>query len=386
MMKPQEFLKLDQHLSLSARMNYLLAAREPLHAEILSLVLGSAEVFGSEKTVEDGLGFLNFAYQNRLRRLGPLAVLHPLRTAHLLAMATEQPSDIDLLTAFLHDYYEDIYTSDCSLEMQRELEGRFKAVSGQLLPDQQQQLERRLRILTKRKEEQYHEYLGRLMDEARYCTEIIWVKLADRLDNTFDMRVVEEDHAPENCFRELFDILFLRAEVKSYDQTKRTSKAPIDEAHRLFQMFKNVVFLSLVRRSELDQVNLPAQLLFQALAQASLHESGRILMHIFSHDIVDVKIQRKLIFEVMDYSQDGGLNRITPARHGHRLDGLFEERFDHADRAMREAALKELQADKELMTISALAMLGVFESYLSSPSFRLGGVRETGLSHDDTLA
>ncbi len=385
-MKPHPFLNLQEHLTLSARINYLLAARIPMHSEILSLVLGDAEVFGSEKAVEDGLAFVNFAYKNRLRRLGPLAVLHPLRTAHLLSLVTEQPSEIDLLTAFLHDYYEDIYTPDCSVEIQRELEGRMQRVAGQLIPEQQQQLEYRLRTLTKREDEQYHEYLGRLMEEARYCAEIIWVKLADRLDNTFDMRVVEEDHSPEDCFRELFDILFLRAEVKAYDRPRKVSKAPIDEAHRLFQMFKNVVFLSLVRRSELDQVNLPAQLLFQALAQASLHESGRILMHIFSYDVVDVKKQRQLIFEVMDYSQDGGLNRITAAGRGHRLDGMFEERFDHVDRHKREAALMKLQADKEQMIISALAMLGVFESYISSSTFRLGGVRETGLSHDDTLA
>ncbi len=384
-MQPQTLLNLQEHLTLSARMNYLLAAREPQHGEILSHVLGNAEVFGSNDAVEAGIGFLGFAYQNRNRKLGPLAMLHPLRTAHLLSLATEQPSDLDLLTAFLHDYYEDIYTSECKDDMQRELEARMHTIGQHFSPEQRDQLEYRLQTLTKQNSEQYHEYLGRLMDESRYCTEIIWVKLADRLDNTFDMRVVE-DNSTEDFFRELFDILFLRHEVKSHLRPKRPKGAPIDEAHRLFQMFKNVVFLSLVRRSELDQVNLPAQRLFHALTDASIHETGRILMHIFSHDIVDVKKQRQLIFEVIDYSQDGGLNRITPARRGHRLDGLFQERFDHAERSRREAALRELQQDKELMTVSALAFLGVFESFFSSSSFRLGGVRETGLTDEDTLA
>lgn len=385
-MIPQTLLNLQQHLTLSAKVNYLLASREPQHAEILSHILGGAEVFGFEEAVVDGIAFLGFAYQNRNRRMGPLAVLHPMRTAHILSLAAEQPSDLDLLTAFLHDYYEDIYIPECTPDTLRELESRMTHICRHFSPEQKEQLEYRLRTLTKNKEEQYHEYLGRLMKEARFCAEIIWVKLADRLDNTFDMRVVE-DNVPENFFRELFDILFLRPEVKSYDRPKRPSPRPMmDEAHRLFQMFKNVVFLSLVRRSELDQVNLPAQRLFHALTQASIHESGRILMHIFSHDIVDVKKQRELIFEVINYSQEGGLHRITPARRGHRLDGLFQERFDHADRSKREAALRGLQADKELMTVSALAFLGVFESFVSSPSFRLAGVRETGLSDEDTLA
>lgn len=332
-MIPQTLLNLQQHLTLSAKVNYLLASREPQHAEILSHILGGTEVFGSEEAVVDGIAFLGFAYQNRNRRMGPLAVLHPMRTAHILALAAEQPSDLDLLSAFFHDYYEDIHVPECGTDTLRELDSRMAHLSRHFSAEQKEQLEYRIRTLTKHKEEQYHEYLGRLMEEARFCAEIIWVKLADRLDNTFDMRVVE-DNSPENFFRELFDILFLRPEVKSYERPKRSASRPMmDEAHRLFQMFKNVVFLSLVRRSELDQVNFPAQRLFQALTQASIHESGRILMNIFSYDIVDVKRQRELIFEVINYSQEGGLNRITPARRGHRLDGLFQERFDHAEKA-----------------------------------------------------
>ncbi len=384
-MKWKPLLTLEEFLSLSAKINYLLAAKEINYSAILERVLNGAELDSYEREIaEEGIKFLCFAYRNRARRLGPVAVLHPLRTAHILVLSTEHPTALDLLTAFLHDYFEDIYTKDTSADFRKELEKRYQTLTGMLPPEQSDQLNYRLDMLTKRRDEEYHSYLGRLMKQARYSTEIIWVKLADRLDNTFDMRIVEEENA-DQCFQRLFDILFLHPQLHRYRLNVPPSSAPIDEAHRLFQMFKNAVFLSLVRRSELDSVNLPAQTLFQSLALASIHEAGRILMQIFSHHIVNVEDQRRLLLEVLEYSQQGGLHRITPSERGSRLDGLFKERFDHADRSQRERALKELQEDKELMAISALAFLGVFESFIVSPTYRLGGVKETGLSFDDTL-
>jgi hypothetical protein len=378
-------LSLEDFLTFSARLNYLLSARHTSSAAILDKILRGAVICGSPSTLEDGITYLMRAYSNRARRLGPLAVLHPLRTAHLLVLATEAPTTLDLLSAFLHDYYEDIYTPDLDQNVRQELEWHFSMLQQHLTEEESWQLEERLTMLTKKDDEQYHEYLGRLMDQARHTPEIIWVKLADRLDNTLDMRIIE-DHTSSDFFRQLFDILFLRHEEKTHDEPPKAVEAPIDEAHRLFQMFKNAIFLTLVRRSGLDQISYPAQRLFEALTAASIAETGRILMQIFSYHVVDVRRQRELIYDVMRYSQEGGLTRITPSQRGHRLDGLFKKRFDHANRNKREAALQELQQDKELMVSSALAFLGVFESFRVSPQFRLGGIRATGLSEDDTLA
>lgn len=384
-MSVEQLLSLDQFLTFSARLNYLLSARHASSAAILDKIRGGCVICGSPAVLEDGITYLLKAYSNRARRLGPLAVLHPLRTAHLLSVATEAPTVLDILAAFLHDYYEDIYTPDLEQEVKQELEWHFSMLQQHLTEEECWQLNERLNTLTKQPHEQYHEYLGRLMEQARHTPEIIWVKLADRLDNTLDMRIIE-DNTSADFFRQLFNILFLRHQEKSHDAPPKAPIAPIDEAHRLFQMFKNAIFLTLVRRSKLDQISLPAQRLFNTLTMASIEETGRILMHLFSYHIVDVRRQRELIYEVMRYSQEGGLTRITPSQRGHRLDGLFKRRFDHASRSRREAALEELQQDKELMASSALAFLGVFESFLVSPQFRLGGIRSTGISEDDTLA
>lgn len=387
----KQLLTLEEHLTLSARINYLLAAKQSCPSEVLNKIIHNAELQGgSAKIAEDGIEFLQFAYQDRARRLGPLAVLHPLRTAHILVLATQQHAGtqqlaiLDLLTAFLHDYYEDIYphnSTDCDT-----LQQRLRQIEERLHPEQQEHLNYRLRTLTKNPTEQYHTYLGRLMKEARYCEEIIWVKMADRLDNTFDMRVVE-DNVPEDSFRMIFDIIFLNKETRVFDyQRKSNTKQPMDEAQRLFQMFKNAVLLSIVRRSEFDRVNFPAQRLFQELALASIYESGRILMNIFNQDILDYKKQRQLIFEVVDYSAKGGLDHITSSQQGHRLDGLFQGRFDQPDKSKRKQVLQQFQQDKELMAVSALAFLSMFENFLSSPNYRIGGVGGSGFSEEDTLA
>lgn len=383
-MHARPLLSLEEYLTFSARLNYLLSARHTSAPAILDKIRKETPICGSPAAVEDGISYVLRAYNNRVRRLGPLAALHPLRAAHLLVLATESASVLDLLTVFLHDYYEDIYTPDLEPAARQELEWHFSLLQKHLTEEECWQLNDRLNMLTKQPSEQYHEYLGRLMAQAHHTPEILWVKLADRLDNTYDMRIIE-DNTNSDFFRQLFDILFLRHEEKAYDQAPKAPQAPIDEASRLFQMFKNVVLLNLVRRTGVDKYNYPVQRLFEALAVASVEETGRILMHLFSYHITDVRKQRHLIYDVMRYSQEGGLTRITPSAKGHQLDGLFKNRFDHPSRTKRKAALLELQEDKELMVSSALAFLGVFESFIVSPQYRLGGIHAYGLSEEDTM-
>lgn len=56
---------------------------------------------GSMEALSSGISFVARADRNRLRRLGPLAVLHPLRASHLLVLASENPTVLDTLTALL---------------------------------------------------------------------------------------------------------------------------------------------------------------------------------------------------------------------------------------------------------------------------------------------
>lgn len=384
-MQSQELLlTMDEFLTMSARINYLLSAKQPSFEAILNKIMGGRMLCGDPVLMEEGVAYLWRVYRNRSRRLGPMAVLHPLRVAHLLVLVHDQPRDIDLLTAFLHDFYEDIHTQDTEQGERNEIQWRFEALLEPMDEPTRQELDARMRLLTRAKHEEYHEYLGRLLERAIHTPELLWIKLADRLDNTFDMRVVDQESGP--FFRMIFDILFLQSNLSRGLAPTRAPAGQMDEAHRLYQMFKNAIFLTLVRRCELDELSEPAQRLFTALAAASLQEAGRILMHIFTYHIRDIKKQRAILIDAMEYCVGGGINRITPSQRGNKLDGLFKERFDHSDRKTREHKLKILQEDKDMMASAALAFISVFENFLNSPHFQLSGIRSTGISTEDTLA
>ncbi len=379
-----QVLSVEDFLSLSARINYLLAATEPSIEAVMGRLVARRRLQGSMEVLSSGISFLLRAYRNRLRRLGPLAVLHPLRASHLLVLASENPTVLDTLTAFLHDYYEDIFTPEMDSEQRQELEWRYEMLQQQLSEEERWFLDERIKWLTKRPEEQYHEYLGRLLMQARHTPELIWVKLADRLDNTYDLRVVDEGN--DEYFRLIFDVLFLRkADRRQIPTTPPPAPGQMDEAHRLYQMFKNAVFLTLVRNYSLDSETLTARRLFDALASASIQESGRILSQILNYQLVDPIKQRHLLMDAMEYCYGGGINRITSSQRGHKLDGLFKDRFDHPDSKTRKAMLKKMQNDKELMIEAALAFLTIFESFLNSSHYHVSGVKASGLDIEDTM-
>ncbi|MCB9638579.1 MAG: hypothetical protein H6728_02480 [Myxococcales bacterium] len=379
-----QVLSVEEFLSLSARFNYLLAAKEPSIEALVTRIGARRRLEGSMEALGSGVSFLLRSYRNRLRRLGPLAVLHPLRAAHLLILASETPTVLDTLTAFLHDYYEDIFTPDLDSEQRQELEWRYEMLQEQLSEEDRWFLDERIKWLTRRPEEQYHEYLGRLLMQARHTPELIWVKLADRLDNTYDMRVVDEGN--DEYFRLIFDVLFLRkADRRHFPTSPPPSPGGMDEAHRLYQMFKNAIFLTLVRNYALDSETQTARRLFDALAAASIQESGRILNQILNYQLVDPEKQRLLLLDAMEYCHQGGVNRITSAQRGHKLDGLFKDRFDHPDRKTREAILRSMQDDKELMVEAALAFLTIFESFLNSSNYHVSGIKASGIDIEDTM-
>ncbi len=376
---PPELVDLDRFLSTSAKLNYLLSAKEPSFEAIARTVLEKKIIAGSINAIKDSVAFLVRAYSNRSRRLGPMAVLHPLRTAHTFVIANNgKLNEIDIMTAFLHDYYEDIYTLDLNESVRRDLEWQYKEVLKHLVPDERSMLDERIKLLTIEKGEKYHQYLGRLMNEAERIPELLWVKMADRLDNTFDMRIVEN----EDCdfFRMLFDLIFLNETPEHSFVYNSPPAGQMSESKRLYQMFKNAVFLTLIRNHNLDGATETSRRLFMALGIASLKESGRILSDIFRYYIRDIDKRRELVFDTISYNMGGGLNQITHSGRGNRLDGLFKERFDQPDRQTRKKVLNELQQDKDMMALAALAFISLFESFLASPGFVLQGVQETGLS------
>jgi (p)ppGpp synthase/HD superfamily hydrolase len=60
----------------------------------------------------NALAYLNHAYKDQHRRMGPLSVLHPLRATAILSRTVEKVNMLDLLTELLHDKHEDIKASN----------------------------------------------------------------------------------------------------------------------------------------------------------------------------------------------------------------------------------------------------------------------------------
>jgi len=328
------------------------------------------------------LGYLDVAYGRKRRRLGPMAVLHPLRAAALLSAASDELRLLDLLSVLLHDKYEDILPDDHQPEEWTDLEERFQHLLRRIDPTDKWYLMERLELLTRHGgKETYYAYIGRLLDHSTATPELVRVKLADRLDNTLDMRIDFQDPLDDvDFFGDLFQVLFVPTFPGYRPDITHPPPAPLNGARRLYDLFKTAITLSLVRQMEaLDRDDHAAQRLFRALCVASMREAQRIVMHIFGYHCKSVDKQRSLLLETMKYCLGGGVVSVTESSEAHRLDGLFLEQFDHLDRQVREQKLQQLYQDKELMTEAALAFIVIFMSFLNDPEYFVQGVSRDGI-------
>ncbi|MDD5309789.1 MAG: HD domain-containing protein [Deltaproteobacteria bacterium] len=367
-------------LQLSALVNYQLSADPVSWRAVLALVLGEAVPRKTEDVLVDFLTYLNEAYGQTKRRLGPYAVLHPIRTAALLGMATDKPNVLDILTTLLHDKNEDITSDRYDGQEWKALEQHYASLLRRIGDTDGWYLNERVDILARRGDEKYYTYLGRVLDRAAQTPEVVRAKLADRLDNTLDMRIdLQEEADKTDCFELIFDILFAGTYSGYGKEYRHPVPGKINGAKRLYQLFKNAVFLSLLRQRKLDRIDEPVTRLFTTLAQASLKESQRILVHLFSHHLRDIREQRGLLIDVMDYCARGAINCVTQPGETHRLDGLFKSRFDHEDKKQLNANLEDLYKDKALMVEAAIAFAAVFSSFLGDPDFRIKGIDVDGI-------
>jgi len=104
----------------------------------------------------ESLGYLFRAYSQRRRRLGPLAVLHPLRAAAILARSVDSLSLVVLLSTLFHDILEDIKTVDFKPQSWKEMEEQLESLLDRLATDEESQLVDNLRYLTRIKTESYY--------------------------------------------------------------------------------------------------------------------------------------------------------------------------------------------------------------------------------------
>lgn len=374
---------LNEFFRLSAALNYQLSAVGVGRASILDTILDGRRLSPGEHAVLlDVLAYLERAYSHKQRRLGPLAVLHPLRATALLARAHDEVNLLDLLTELLHDKFEDIVESDFPHEEWEALEGRLAGLLRKIDPSSEWYLMERLDVLTRRPDgETYYQYIGRVLDRAPVTPELVRVKLADRLDNTLDMRIDFRDPLEGvDFFSILFRTMLHQAVPVETPPRPHPQRAPLDGARRLYELFKNTVVLSLVRQRLRAGVDATVGVLFDAIAAASMREAQRVVLHLFSYHVTETERQHELLMETLAYCRAGGISAVTRVNPSNRLDGLFLERFDAPSSQARQRKLEELYADKDLMVAAALAFIVIFMSFHDDPDFQVRGVTPAGIS------
>jgi hypothetical protein len=371
----------ENYLKLSAFLNLQLSATGVGKENILAIILGRRIIPDAERAVLlETLEYLNTAYVRRRRRLGSLAVLHPLRATALLSRALPNASTLDLLTELLHDKLEDLTPAQLGQETYAKAEGQLRDLLHRVDPTDEWFLMERLQWLARREGETYFGYIGRMLDHAERTRELVWVKLADRLDNTLDTRIEIEDplHGVD-FFESLFKVMFVPG-FDGYDPGRpHPARSPVGGVRRLYQLFKNAVLLSMIRQRRSNADDPSAESLFTALAIASMKEAQRSVMHIFAFHECDVNKQRTLLVDTMNYVQSGGTDRVTHPNDMRTLDGLFVATFDTTTQAGRDANLRDLAADRPRMLQTALAFIVIFLRFLNDRDYFIAGVSEEGI-------
>ena len=99
----------------------------------------------------------------------------------------------------------------------------------------------RLTSLTRVENESYYQYIGRLLENAIDSPQLVHVKLADRLDNTLDMRIdLEDPLAGIDFFQNIFQLLFVNNYRGYKPANEHAPASAMNGARRLYQLFKKV--------------------------------------------------------------------------------------------------------------------------------------------------
>ena len=375
----EPLIETQDFLALSSFLNYQLSGEPVNWRGILNLMVPERFQDPDQEILLDALCYLGDAYGSQKRRLGPLAILHPIRATALFAKAQKQCATIDLLTVLLHDKNEDFTMDQYGVEKWNALSGKFDVFLKKLGSKSRDLLNRRIDFLTKPIGQKYYVYLDRLFEQAKEEQELAAIKLADRLDNTLDLRIDLHDFTDNSrCYQVLFDILFLRSCNAFVSKQPHPISRKINGAMRLYQLYKNAVFLSILRHKKVP-LSPVARRLFSSLAVASIREAQTIILHIFAFHLTRVEDQRKLLIDVMRYSQEGGFEKISSKHGKHHLDGLFKSYFEFESKEAKQRGLASLYEDKELMGLSALGFIIIFANFVNDADYAIRGISAEGI-------
>ena len=379
---------LTEFLKLSSVLNYNLSAASLNRYNVMMYLIGGKRLDPDgtkdrekKAILMEALGYLFEAYSQRRRRLGPLAVLHPLRATAILARSVDKLSLVMLLSTLFHDILEDIKAVNFETHKWKEMETRLDNLLQRLAPDDEAELVNNLLCLTRVQKETYYQYIGRLLDNTQGKSELVQIKLADRLDNTLDMRIELEDPILGiDFFRNIFQLMFVN-NYKGYAPDDEHPPPPVlNGARRLYQLFKNTVLLSLIRQNSADEENETLHILFNAVCDASLKEAQRTLIHLMSYHCNDLTEQRDLVLRAMNYCYSGRSNLVTKPDGQQLLDGLFSTYFAPPSKKKLNQKLDQLYQNKPLMIQASIAFIVIFLSFLNDSTHYVSGISAEGIA------
>ena len=378
---------LTEFFKLSSALNYNLSAASLNRYTVLMYIIGHKRLVADETSdreqkaiLMEALGYLFSAYSQKRRRLGPMAVLHPLRAAAIFTRFLDDLSLVNLLTLLFHDVLEDVKPGQFDVPKWKAMEGQLYSLMQRMDPKDESKLMRNLLCLTRTDRESYYQYIGRLLDNAQSSPELVAVKLADRLDNTLDMRIdLEDAFARIDFFETIFQVLFVTNYPGYQPMMEHAPTTAINGSRRLYQLFKNAVLLSLIRQHTPPAGQRAVKTLFDAVSEASLKEAQRTLIHLISYHIKDVKAQRHLLLEAMEYCYSGRSDLVTRPDGSQLLDGLFSTYFRYKSGKVRNKNLDILYQNKPLMLEASVAFIVIFLSFLNDEKFYIKGISASGI-------
>lgn len=378
----EQLYDMDRHLLLSGSLAYQLTAadRKTVLQNVQKIILDGCDFSDEDGALLlDSLDYICDAYGDRHRRLGPPAVLHPIRATATMARAVAPTPDVtELLAVLFHDKMEDLPKEaydDEPPEVFENLEKRFYELLDRLPQPKQDFLAARLIALTSAPNQSYNNYIYSMLLHAAKDLSTLRCKLADRLDNTLDMRLDYQDPLQSsNFYKVVFDIMVIKTEKSNIAMT-HPIKSEMNGEQRLRQLFKNIVLLSLIRRGGMFPVGKDPIIdrLCSALVTATSLEAQRNILHIFNYHMQDARVKRDSIAGAMEYCKRGGINEVTNCDGSFPLDGLFEY-FAQSKGCAPAEKFVNFYDNKPLMVQACIAFIAICSKFSSEADFYVRGI------------
>ena len=297
----------------------------------------------------------------------------------MLAHTVREPTLMHLLAGLLHDKQEDLTEDRVGHDRWQEMQDHYGRLLERLGSGRADELEKRIDVLTNQSET-YEAYLGRLLDHAYDMPDVLHVKMMDRLDNTFDIHLQHPGITNFNFYRAVFDILFL-PNFSGVDMGRFHFMPDTKEGVMLLsQLFKDLIFLTLIRKEKLDTLDETTRRLFIGLAVAGIREAQWLALEMFNTCITEVEEQRQLLEEVMRYCNSGGIQGVHEDSRGGQLDGILLNMFTAQKEGNRRRMLTELFDDRDRLARMVLTFIVVFASYINDPDYMIRGIGREGMS------